>query len=520
MRRLAPLRPDRVRKPDVWRGLPSSARSLHVKFFILIAVLVCANCGLALILQARTYRHYDLILTQALNQTLASNLAAEHFAKLPLEPGFVAEVKAEFSKLMAINPNIEIYLLDANGRIEAFTAPPRDVVRQQVDVAPLRAFIGNQFVLPLLGDDPKDRDEQKIFSAAYVDPAKPSLGFLYVILGGSEYDSVAQRVQSGLLLRSVLTTVALGLIVALTAAFFVLATQTRKLRRLAHAIDTFRNSDFQNPLQVPVTGGPNGDEIDRLSRAYNDMVTHIRTQMAQIADTNATRRELIASISHDLRTPLASIRGYLETLILKEKTLSAQDRRMYVEIAVRQGDYMSHLIEGLFELAKLEEVGTDISLEPMQFSELVQDVILKFKLLAEKSDIRLRGHIMPDTPLVYGDIALIERMLGNLLDNAIRHTDPHGTITVTAAVDAESARLEVVDTGSGITDPDLPRIFDRFYRADKSRGPASGGAGLGLAIVKRIVDLHRGRITVSSSVGVGTSFRIVFPARAAKGSPR
>jgi two-component system, OmpR family, sensor kinase len=511
-------RPSDAFEPGRWYGVFSSIKSLHVRFFILIAVLVCANCGLALILQARTYRHYDLMLTQALNQSLAANLATEHFAELPLEPEFVTKVRAEFSKLMAINPNIEIYLLDAGGRIEAFTAPPRDVVRQRVDVGPLRTFIGNEFVLPLLGDDPKDHDAKKIFSAAYVEPANPSMGFLYIILGGSEYDSVAQRVQSGMLLRSVLTTVVLGLIVALTAAFFVLSTQTRKLRRLASAIDIFRNSDFQNPLQVPVAGGRNGDELDRLSYAYNEMVTHIQMQMEQIADTNATRRELIASISHDLRTPLASLRGYIETLMLKEKTLSAQERRMYLEIAFRQGDYMSHLIEELFELAKLEEVGTEISPEPMQLSELVQDVILKFKLLADKSDIRLLGQIMPNTPLVYGDIALIERMLGNLLDNAIRHTGRNGTITVSVVVDVERARLEVIDTGSGITDPDLPHIFDRFYRADKSRDPGSGCAGLGLAIVKRIVDLHGGRIAVNSTVGVGTRFQVEFPTRPAKGS--
>jgi two-component system, OmpR family, sensor kinase len=516
MRSLRQPRPSDAFEPSLWQGVFSSTKSLHVKFFILIAVLVCSNCGLALILQAWTYRHYDLMLTQALNQSLAANLATEHFAELPPEAAFMTKVRSEFSKLMAINPNIEIYLLDADGGIEAFTAPPREVVRQRVDVAPLHAFIGNDFTLPLLDDDPKDREAKKIFSAAYVDPANSARGFLYVILGGSEYDAVAQRVGSGILLRSVLTTVALGLIVALTAAFFVLSTQTRKLRRLAGAIDTFRNSDFQKPVQVPVTGGPSGDELDRLSFAYNDMVSHIRMQMEQIAHTNATRRELIASISHDLRTPLASLRGYLETLMLKEKTLSAEDRRMYLEIAFRQGDYMSHLIEELFELAKLEEVGTDISPEPMQLSELVQDVILKFKLLAEKSDIRLEGQIMPDAPLVYGDIALIERMLGNLLDNAIRHTGRNGTITVSVAVDVENARLEVIDTGSGIRAPDLPHIFERFYRADKSRDPASGGAGLGLAIVKRIVDLHGGRITVSSTVGVGTKFHVEFPTRAAK----
>jgi two-component system OmpR family sensor kinase len=507
MRLPLPVRANSSGVPAWWRSLRLPTKSLHLKFFVLIALLVCANGGLALFLQTRAYRHYDLMLTQALNQPLASNLAAERFAKLALGPEFVAEVKAEFSKLMAINPNIEIYLLDADGRIEAFTAPRQDVVRQRIDVAPLNSFIGNQFVFPLLGDDPKDLREQKIFSAAYCDPANPQRGFLYIILGGSEYDAVARRLQSGMLLRNVLTTIALGLVVALAAAFFVLTTQTGKLRRLAGAIDIFRESNFQNSVQVPVSGGPGGDELDRLSRAYNEMITHIRAQMEQIAATNATRRELIASISHDLRTPLASLRGYLETLMLKEKTLSPQDRRMYLEIAFRQSDYMSHLIEELFELAKLEAVGVDISPEPIQLSELVQDVILKFKLLAEKSDLRLEGRIMPHTPLVYGDIALVERMLGNLLDNAIRHTPRNGTITVSVAVDSERAHLE------------LPHIFERFYRADKSRDPASGGGGLGLAIVKRIVDLHGGQITVNSTVGVGTRFEIVFPTRLSDACP-
>jgi two-component system OmpR family sensor kinase len=513
MRLPLPVRANSSGVPAWWRSLRLPTKSLHLKFFVLIALLVCANGGLALFLQTRAYRHYDLMLTQALNQPLASNLAAERFAKLALGPEFVAEVKAEFSKLMAINPNIEIYLLDADGRIEAFTAAAHDVVRQRIDIAPLHAFIGDQFVLPLLGDDPKELNGSKIFSAAYVDPGNPQRGFLYIILGGSEYDTVARRVQGGMLLRNVVTTISLGLAVALAAAFFVLTTQTRKLRRLAGAIDIFRESNFQNPLQVPVAGGRAGDELDRLSRAYNDMITHIRMQMEQIATTNSTRRELIASISHDLRTPLASLRGYLETLLLKEKTLSPQDRRLYLEIAFRQSDYMSHMIEELFELAKLEEVGIGISPEPMQLSELVQDVILKFKLLAEKRDVRLEGRIMPNTPLVYGDIALIERMLGNLLDNAIRHTSRNGTITVIVAVDPKCARLEVADTGAGISDRDLPHIFERFYRVDKSRDPASGGAGLGLAIVKRIVDLHGGQIAVDSTVGVGTRFRVVFPTR-------
>jgi signal transduction histidine kinase len=419
-------------------------------------------------------------------------------------------VKAEFSKLMAVNPLIEIYLLDREGEIKAFTAPAGEVRRRKTDLKPLNDFIANHFVFPIVGDDPKDPGQRKIFSAALIDPKMPERGYLYVILGGAEYDAVARRVEGVLLFRSVLILIGLGLIVAMAVAFFVLGTQTGKLRRLAAAIDAFRNSQFKEPVPVPVANSIGGDELDRLSRAYNDMIVHIRRQMEWIAETDATRRELVAHVSHDLRTPLASLRGYIETLLMKEKSLSAEDRHTYLGIAYKQSDYMNRLIEELFELVKLEEVDTRIELEPLQLGELAQDVLQKFRLKTQQRGIVLEGRIASEVPLVYGDVALIERLLDNLLENAIRHTED-GMITVTIAAGIRHAKLEVADTGSGISAEDIPYIFERFYRVDKSRNPASGGAGLGLAIAKRIVELHAGRISVHSEIGVGTCFSVELP---------
>jgi len=261
---------------------------------------------------------------------------------------------------------------------------------------------------------------------------------------------------------------------------------------------------------VPVANSTGGDELDQLSLAYNAMVVHIRLQMEQIAETDATRRELVAYVSHDLRAPLATLRGYLETLLMKEKSLSTEDRHTYLGIAYKQSDHMNRLIEELFELVKLEEVDTRIELEPLQLGELAQDVIQKFKLRTQQRGIMLEGRFASEVPLVRGDVALIERLLDNLLENAIRHT-ANGMIAVTVAAGADHARLEVADTGSGISAQDIPHIFERFYRVDKSRNPASGGAGLGLAIAKRIVELHAGCISVHSEVGVGTCFSVELP---------
>jgi len=173
---------------------------------------------------------------------------------------------------------------------------------------------------------------------------------------------------------------------------------------------------------------------------------------------------------------------------------------------------MSRLVEELFELAKLEELEVRVNAEPFQLSELVQDVLQKFQLLAVEKQIVLHGNFMPKAPLVHGDIPLIERMLDNLLENAIRHTPAGGRVDVTVTVVGKNLKLEVSDTGRGISEEHLPHIFERFYRVDQSRNAASGGAGLGLAIANRIVELHAGHISVHSEVGAGTSFFVELPA--------
>jgi signal transduction histidine kinase len=264
---------------------------------------------------------------------------------------------------------------------------------------------------------------------------------------------------------------------------------------------------------VHVRSGSNTDELDELAQAYNAMVEHIQTRMEKIAESNALRRDLVAGVSHDLRTPLASLRGYLETLIMKNESLSPRDRRTYLEIASAQSDRMNRLVEELFELAKLEDVEIRIELEPFQLSELVQDVVQKFELVARDKGVTLAGQFTPDAPLVAGNIPLIERLLDNLLENAIRHTGSGGRIDVCVASGKLGPTIEVSDTGSGIDEGDVPHIFERFYRGDKSRSSESGGAGLGLAIAKRIIDLHDGRISVSSKVGVGSTFLVELPTR-------
>jgi signal transduction histidine kinase len=217
----------------------------------------------------------------------------------------------------------------------------------------------------------------------------------------------------------------------------------------------------------------------------------------------------VANVSHDLRTPLASLHGYLETLLMKEGKLSAQEQRNFLEIAVKQSERLGTLVAELFELAKLESHETQLHCELFSLGELVQDVAQKLQLAAEKKKIRLQTHFRADLPFVFADIRLIERVLENLIENALRYTPEGGTVTVALAREGKKVAVRVEDTGCGIPQQDLPYIFNRFYRGENHQ--RSEGAGLGLAITKRILDLHGCLIETVSAVNVGTSIGFQLP---------
>ena len=223
------------------------------------------------------------------------------------------------------------------------------------------------------------------------------------------------------------------------------------------------------------------------------------------------RRDLIANVSHDLRTPLVSMRGYLELLAAKGEALGAEQRREYLGIAVRQSEHLAKLIDELFELAKLDFKGLTLDREPFAFAELAADVVQKFRLAAEGKQVDLRVEAASQLPFVEADLSLMERVLENLIGNALQHTPAGGRVCVHLWSEGERLLAQVADSGGGIPSAELPFIFDRFYRGGNGRTRASGGAGLGLAITKRILELHDTEIRVDSDAKTGTRFVFSLP---------
>jgi hypothetical protein len=233
------------------------------------------------------------------------------------------------------------------------------------------------------------------------------------------------------------------------------------------------------------------------------------------AENSLLRRDLIANVSHDLRTPLQSMRGYLEVLAAKGDSLAAAQRRQYLNIAVRQSDRLAGLIDELFELAKLEFKGITLDRERFALAELAADVVQKFQLVAQGRNIELTVGAAPRLPFVDADLGLVERVLENLIGNALKHTPAGGHVHVqVSADDAGGVLVEVHDSGTGVAPEDLPHIFERLYRGAAGR-TQSDGAGLGLAIARRIVELHGGEIGADSPPGEGTRMWFSLGAAAA-----
>jgi signal transduction histidine kinase len=488
-------------------------RSLYSKLAAVLAGLFCL-VGLAIIVVTLfSTEMYQQEVNQRLNRELAEHIVAE---KLLMKDNRVnQEALADiFHMLMVINPSIEVYLLDAQGTILAFSAAPGKVKRTQVDLGPVRDLLQGNATIPVRGDDPRNLDGTKVFTVARIPEQGKLQGYLYVILGGETYDNVVQKLKASYILQLSGWMIFASLLFALIAGLVLFASLTGRLKRLANAMDAFRRGTTHQPIKLPSTKRRHrADEIDRLGLIFTEMAARIEDQMAQLHNSDAMRRELIANVSHDLRTPLATLQGYIETLLLKEDSLSQLDRRNYLETAIRHCERLSKLVTELLELAKLDSYDIRAEREPFNLGELVQDVVQKFQLMADEKQITLATRCEKNLPFVNADIGLIERVLENLIENALHNTPRGGSIRLELTPQPENVAVQVSDTGHGIPNEELNNIFDRFYQLDKSRKSELGHSGLGLAITKKILELHDRSIDVVSALGSGTTFSFQLPVK-------
>lgn len=467
-------------------------RRLSLVFSVLL--LACSGASAWLQIRANDMREKEVV--QALSRDLAAHIA--NSTPLMGANGLRPDaVRTLFGQLMGVNPSVEVYLLDNAGRIVGDDAPPGHVKRGRVDLAPVKRFIAGD-PLPILGDDPRSADARKVFSAAPLQRAgEPPAGYIYVVLLGEAHDQLAARVEAGNVLRTTLWSMALVALLGLLAGLVAFSLITRPLRRLTDAMRRF-DADGAPDTQPPVprsAPGRRGEQWRALTRQ------------------DQQRRELIANISHDLRTPLTSLHGYLETLSLKADTLGEPDRRRYLSIALAQSAKVGRLAQALFELARLESGGVQPEREAFSIVDLVQDVFQKFELTAQARGIALHARIPSRVPAVSADVAMIERVLTNLIDNALRHTPAHGDVEVAVEPRGDRVLVTVSDTGEGIPPARREGLFQRPQRP--ASGAAARSGGLGLLIVHRMLLLNDSRIRLVDRAGYGAVFEFALPVASA-----
>jgi signal transduction histidine kinase len=487
---------------------------LSAALFLVVAII---GGGFFAVEQFSTRLYYEEI-TQRLNASIAMYVTGEMQL---IEDGAVNEEALTLlaQRAMIINPTVEVYLLDTEGRILAHPMPPESIQSSQVALGPVLELMGGETEMPLRGTDPRNTDREKIFSAHPVMHNDILQGYLYAILGGQKYDELADSVRGSYVQKLSLGALVAIVLTAFLVGLLVFGLLTRRLAALTSDVQRFTESGF-DPEKVEVFAGSNPgpgktDEIGQLREAFTGMAYKIREQFEGLKETDQLRRELVSNVSHDLRTPLASMHGYVETLLLKNETLTEDERLHYLEITRKHSLRLGQLIGDLFELSKLDSASIKPSLETFSLAELLQDVTQEFELQAENKGIDIEVHAQDGASMVHADIGLMQRVLENLLRNAVRYTPKGGTISISLDRKPGCVAVAVADTGCGIAEHELDRIFDRFYRSEQGEEERTNSAGLGLAIVKRILDLHGSRITVDSIVNQGTRFEFDIPAQAA-----
>jgi len=473
--------------------------------FLLVLVMFTA---IALYISVRSASKYSIEVNQRMNRNLASStvqvITLDNLKPLMREGidrnGAINDI---MHSMMVINPIVEVYILDPRGKILKYVAPDKVVKLERVNLSPIKRFIDDPEHRIIYGDDPRNPGEFKTFSAARVTDGDETLGYIYIVLASQVYVSAAQTVIGsyilGLSIRSVIIILIISALVGLLAIWFI----TKRLNPIIEGIQKFKKGNLSARIPVKSEG-----ELERIGLVFNQMADTIEKNIQELKGIDNLRRELISNVSHDLRTPVASIQGYAETLILKQDNISKEEQHKYLDIIFRSCGRLQKLVEELFELSKLQANQVKPNKEPFSISELVYDIANKYRILSQKKGISINTVIAKNVPLVEADISLINRVLQNLIDNAMKSCKEGDSINI--EIDTkEPAKVEirVIDSGPGIKQEDLPNLFQRYFKGS-SQGK---GTGLGLAIVKKIIELHNSQVQVYSQYGKGATFIFELP---------
>jgi signal transduction histidine kinase len=478
----------------------STFNSLFWKISIVFFILL-AGVGVMYTYVSHEYsKTYSEEVNQRLNHDTAKNIV-ENSTNFYNGEVIKPALEEMFHHVRAINPSLEVYLVEPKGKIIAWYPPERKIALKQIDLKPVLSFIEAKKHTYIKGDDPLNPSQQKVFSASPLMMNNMLYAYIYVVLNGEKQEAASDSLFGSYLLNLGARTMGITLLFTFLIGLLIIRVITNNYSKILTVMQQFRNGD----LNARVEFKSMGDER-QLGEMFNEMADILTVNIDKLKQVENLRRELIANVSHDLRTPIAIIRGYVETLQMKEETITIEERKQYINTVRESAEKLEKLVNELFELSKLEANQVLAKKEPFIISELVSDISSKYKLIADTKNISITTVLSKELPPVFADVSLIERVMQNLIDNALKFTPSGGKIEIKTIKSTDNnIEISVTDNGIGIPENDREQIFARYYKANNFTD-LKNSTGLGLAIAKKILDLHQSTLDLVSEENTGSSF--------------
>ena len=426
------------------------------------------------------------------------------------------EAKKVLADLNRLSPRTEWYILDAKGQVIAgqlLRLPWLNAETKKksilIPTEPLEKFLAlpDQRKLPIYNKAVLNPKRNVVFSAARLEGVGPA-AYLYVILQSNNLN-IAQRGRRGyyIMVSGIKIHALLGLLASITG-FVIFLLVTRRFRQLSAGIKRFGAGNYSHRLNANST-----DEVGRLAQTVNEMAETIQSSIEELKRKDELRRNLVSNITHDLRSPLSVIQGHVQKIQTGEDSEKFANIERRLDAIARSCQRASGMVEELFELSKLEAKISKPECEVFSLDEMLSEEIFpKYEVFAAESGLNLLLQKDGGEFLVDADPRMIERVLSNLIDNAVKYSEEGGEISVHLSKVQDKIGIEVIDDGIGISQEELPNVFERFYRSDSLQSRSRRGSGLGLAIVKKIIEAHNQSISVSSELGSGSKFEFFLPA--------
>jgi signal transduction histidine kinase len=401
---------------------------------------------------------------------------------------------------MVISPSAEVYFLDTSGKVMAYYENEKEVKIHSLPLDNIRKLIASGGGKYIKSIDPREPLSDKIFSAAEVKNDSKSLGYIYVILGSNKnVTSMLYTSFFGSLLIKVFSVI---LIISIILSLLYLRRIRRRFARMIGVLERFQNGDYQARFDIK-----NNDELAPVTAAFNKMADLLVYNLDRLTKSEKDRKDFIANISHDLRTPLSIARGYTETLLMNnEKPVTQKEQEEFLQLVHRKLRQVEHMVKQLFDLSKMEAAEFIPKKEPFVLSEIVLEIIHASSSAAQEKNIKIDCTLCKNTSWIFADTGMMERVVQNLFVNAIRYTPQGGSITVSLTRDNVELIFEIENSGESLRTELL-----EWFNATDDKTSTRPSEGIGLRIVKKILQLHDYSYRAETVAGRGNKFTIVMP---------